>query len=530
MNDAHGIGRQWNPISLLALVALLALLALLTPSAAMAQGTSGFGPFTPTQHVYDETGTSLSPDQLADLERRVAALAPLGADVVIDVRALDADTDDTQNQVEELRQTWSDATGADRDGVIAILINRNPVDPGDARIGIDVGRTFNDADALPAGEREAIIEDELVPPLRDGDVHGSLTAALDRMASSITNGPPTTAFQRFSRNASDGWLPWAALVAAVGGALGAVPLFRRRQVSRAQAGPPTLDRPSGGLSPAVAGALVAGAPQATALPATLLDLAARGALVIEPEQEAGRFSKPSIQVRLRRGGEVRDEVEAAVWRELENLASGDVVPSKQLQELSGKTKGPFAAIRAQLDANGWDNPAAGRDRGALYGIGAVAFLLAIGALIVGGNGGHWLGAGIATALLAMVAVAAFVMGASYPTLSVAGQEAAAPWRAYRDGLKRAGKDEAIALDLDAALPDIVALNLGTSMDKRLKAAGSSGQTLRAFSGATGMRDGATIASFPFWVAFNSSVTSTSASGGTVSGGSAGGGGSSAGST
>ncbi len=510
------------------ILALVALLALLAPALTAAQGDSGFQPLTAGQRVYDETGT-LTPDQTTDLEQRLAALVPIGADTVVYVRALDADPDATLAQVETLQQTWASSTGINPDAAAAILINRNPDDANDARAGVWVGQTL-DRGNLPERETRAITDDALIPPLRDGDLYGSLVAGLDRMSSSIQFGPPVhkpNAFERWSADATDSWLPWAAIGAALAGLAGSLSLFRGRQTTDRPADPPTTRRP-GDLAPAVAGALVGGGPQASAIPATLLDLAGQGALAIEPESEAGRWGNPKIQVRLVDGRRVRGDVEAAVWAELETMADGGLVSSKNLVKLSGKTKATFAAIRAAMQANGWLNPAASRARAGLFSIGFVTAGLAIVAVVVASNGDNWWLAGAGIAVLTLVALAAIMLGSTYSGLTREGQEAAIPWKGYRDGLKAAGKDETVALDFDVVLPDVVAMGLGSALDKRLKAVGSSGQTLRVFSGATGMTgsDGATTAYFPFWLAFNSSVTSTSASSGSTvssSGGSSGGG-------
>lgn len=510
------------------LLTLVALLTLLAPALTAAQDGPGFQPLTAGQRVYDETGT-LTPDQTADLERRLAAIVPIGADTVVYVRALDADPDATLDQVEKLQQTWASSTGINPNTAAAILINRDPDDANSARAGIWVGPTL-DRGNLPERETRAITDDALIPPLRDGNLYGSLVAGLDRMSSSIQFGPPVNtpnAFERWAADATDSWLPWAAIGAALAGLAGSLSLFRGRQTTDRPADPPTTRRP-GDLPPAVAGALVGGGPQASAIPATLLDLAGQGALAIEPESEGGTWGTPKIQVRLVDNRLVANTVDAALWVELDELARDGVVSSQNLAKLSDTSRTIYAAIREYLAVHRWLNPTASRSRAGLFSIAAVASGLAILTGVVASNGDNWWLAGAGIAVLTLVALAAIVLGSTYSGLTREGQEAAIPWKAYRDGLNRAGKDESVGIDLDAILPDVVAMGLDSALDKRLEAAGSSGQTLRAFSGATGMNgaDRATVASFPFWVAFNSSVTSTSASSSSTvssSGGSSGGG-------
>lgn len=522
------LGRVATPLG----VALLTM-ALLMMLPATAQSGAEFPGLASGQRIYDQTSTSLTPPQLTDLQQRVEDLVSTGADPVVYVRELNATPEQTLEQVEALQQAWVRGTGADQDTAVAVLINRNPDDPTDARAGVFVGRTYDDGN-VGEGEQLAIVDEALIPPLRDGDVHGSLAAGVERLTSSIRNGPPQDAFEEWAADASDSWLPWAAMVAALIGLAAAVAVFRSRQTADRPDQRPTITRP-GDLSPALAGALVLDVPQPSAVPATLLDLAGRGALAIEPERVGGTFRDPTVQVRLLDERVIHGEVEATVWAELVAAASGGVVPSKDLQKVASSPKPVLEAVRRQMRAEGWQDQGAGGRRAALVLIGCIAMVLGFFALVVAGVSGDWrpLSAGIAA--LALLAVMAFVFAATYSRLSREGQEAAIPWRAYRDGLKRAVKDDAVGLNLDAVLPDLVAVNLGSMIDDRMKAASKSGQTLRAFSATTAagaeMPNGA---HFAWWAAFNSSTASTASTsgygGGTVSGGGAGGGGGAAGST
>ncbi|MBW0093642.1 TPM domain-containing protein, partial [Pseudonocardia sp. KRD-188] len=214
-----------RPASRAALAVLGVLLALvLAAPAALAQEDDVFPGLEPGVRVYDETGSSLTPAQTADLQGRLDALRATGADAVVLVRALDASSDDTFDQVEALQQAWAARTGADQDTAVAILVNRNPDDPTDARAGVFVGRTFDDGN-VPQDEQEAIVEDALIPPLRDGDVHGSLVAGIGRLSDSIRFGPPVSAAEQWAASASRSWLPTAAVVAALVALVGAVGLF-----------------------------------------------------------------------------------------------------------------------------------------------------------------------------------------------------------------------------------------------------------------------------------------------------------------
>ncbi|HZG88783.1 MAG TPA: TPM domain-containing protein [Pseudonocardia sp.] len=511
----------------LLVLALLVALAWLPGGPALAQDAESFDGLEAGRHVYDETG-SLGPAQVADLETRIAGVRSAGADVVVWVRALDADSDETFDQVEALQQAWVDQTGADQDTAAAILVNRNPDDPTDARAGIFVGRTFAEGN-VPENEQRAIVEDALIPPLRDGDVYASLGAGLDRLGNSIRNGPPVSAFDRFAASAAAGWLPWTALAVAVAGLAGALLLFGRRSRVEGRTTPEPTTRRPGDLPPALAGALVGGGPTAGVLPAVLLDLAGRGAIAIEAESEGnGWGSSPKVRVRLLDRALVRDDIERAVWDRLTELAEGDVVDSSGLTKLSSSAGPVREAVRAELRGRGWLDPDAHGVQIGLTVIGAVTALAAIAAIVLAAAGGGPLAAWLGVAALVVAAVAAFWFLAVYPTLTKAGQYEAAPWTAYRDGLKRAAADEGARLDLDTALPDAVAMDIGAALGDRLKAATEAGEPLRAFSGGTS--GNAHLATFPWWIAFSTSTAGSMSGTGTVSGGGVGGGGGAAGST
>lgn len=182
-------------------------------------------------------------------------------------------------------------------------------------------------------------------------------------------------------------------------------------------------------------------------------------------------------------------------------------------------------LNVQMQAQGWLSSDAGRWKAVLYIIFSLAVAGAVFGAIVAGVADTWLPL-IGVAALGVLAIGALWMVAIFSNLSRHGQEAALPWKAYREGLKVAGGNDAIALDLDAVLPDVVAMNLGPALNDRLKGVTESGVALRAFAA----RAGAETASFPFWVAYSSTVGSGGSSSTTVSSGGAGGGGGAAGST
>ena len=516
--------RPVRPLVRLLVLGVLVALAWLPGTAALAQDAESFVGLESGRHVYDET-SSLSPAQVADLETRIADVRTAGADVVVWVRALDADPDETFDQVEALQQAWVQQTGADQDTAAAILVNRAPDDPTDARAGIFVGRTFAEGN-VDEDEQRDIVDEALIPPLRDGDVAASLGAALDRLGSSIRFGPPVSAFDVYAASAASTWVPWTALAVAAAGLAGALLLWGRRARPGRRSAPERTTRRPGDLSPALAGALVSGGPAAGTLPAVLLDLAGRGAVAMEPESEGDWVSSPKVRLRLVDGGLVRDDVERAAWDRLAERAEDGVVDSDGLAKVAGSPGPVRDAVRAQMRERGWLDARAPAAQVGLMAIGVVTALAVIAAAVLTGSGGGPAVAWVGVAALVVVAVLAFWFLAVFPTLTTKGQEAAAPWLAYREGLKQAAKEERTPLDLDAALPDAVAMGIGDALGDRVESAVEAGEPLRAFGAGPG---NAHLAAFPWWVAFGSTTGSTS-SGSTVSGGGVAGGGGAAGST
>lgn len=518
------------------LIAMVIACGLTLESVDARQDRAALPDLTLDRQVYDLTGSSLSPEQATSIQARIDQIERHGASVVVVVRNLMATPEETLDQVEQMQQAWVAATGVNQDTAVAILINRNPDDLNDARAGIFVGRTYHDGN-VPESELRAIVEQALIPPLRHGDVNGSLTNGLIMLEDRILNGPPPktrNGFERFSDRVTESWLP-SGIVAMIG-VLGVgliLPLRNRLPKTRQSQPPATTDRP-GSLTPALAGALVAGGPQASAIPATILDLARRGALRIESETEKGTFSSPKILVRLVDESVIRDEVEVAVWKALQRHNDEGIVSSKELALIAGNTSEVFKVLKAQMDAAVWRD--LGHGRRALGGWLGAILVFAIGILVtmVAAESGSIVPMIGIAGLVALLAALLFLIGSDSP-LTVAGQEAALPWKAYKTGLKVAARDSTRDLDLDSALADSIAFNLGTSMQERLEEAEKSGVVLQAFSGTmTPASDGgATVRPFVYWTAFNSSfATSSGGSGstGTVSGGGSGGGGGAAGST
>ena len=199
---------------------LVTLLALLTGCGDAAD--AALPVLSADQRVYDTTGDSLDPTATRALTARIDAVdRETGADTVVVVRELDASSDDTLEQVEALQLAWIAATGASQENAVAILVNRDPADRTEARAGIFVGTRFDDG-AVDTGRQRLIVSEALIPPLRDGDVARSLTAALDRFAADVRSGPSVHPLAGAARVlGARTWLPWVLLAVSLAG-LGAV--------------------------------------------------------------------------------------------------------------------------------------------------------------------------------------------------------------------------------------------------------------------------------------------------------------------
>ncbi|WP_370323834.1 hypothetical protein [Euzebya sp.] len=515
---------------LIAVVALVALLVLGLATAASAQSPTDFPGLEAGQRVVDLTGSSLSETEVADLRERFEALSAAGVDGVAVVRALDASPEETLEQVEALQQAWVARTGAAAETAAAFLINRNPDDPTDARAGVFVGPELREGN-VGEDEQVAIVEQALIPPLRDGDVHASLAAGIDRLATSAVEGPPVSAAEVWAAEAARGWVLWAALAAAVALVAAAGLVHRRRTTIDAGDVSPTTARP-GDLPPAVVAALLAGSPQATAIPATVLDLATRGAVAIEVEDPDVDADEAKAQVRLLDRARLRDDVEVAVWGALEEAAEDGLVRPDELAALAGSDAQVDAAVEARMRAEGWLDPRARANRGWLGVIVGVAAVLLLAVIVIAALGESPLGL-VGAGALAVAAITALVLFTTYSRLSAEGQQTAVGWQAYRAGLGEAVHDDRMPLDLDAVLPDLVALELAHEADDRIEAAGEAGQTLAAFTPAAGGSTGFSPAMYVvLWSGFQSSTASasTAGAGSTVSGIGVSGGGGAAGST
>ena len=511
-----------RPPGVAVLVAVATSLLLLLAPAAWAADP----PLRAGQRLVDTAG-SLGPRQAADVRSRLEDLTAAGTDPVVVVREREATAEQALDQVEALQQSWVAATGADQDVALAVLVDLAP--PGATpRVGLHVGRGLREG-ALPEDVLGDVVADARAP-VRDGDVHRGLVVALDRLEAAVRAGPPEPSrADRFAQRAGSTWLPWTLLALAAAGLVVALRTFAGRPRVERTWPSPTRQRPDA-LPAAVGGALALGGPAPSAVPAVVVDLAARGALTVEPEGPPPRRGGGTVAVRLGERPHHLDAVEAAVWDALAEQARDGVVGSAALAPLARSAPTVRDAVVAELASRGWWEQGAGRARALLGVVVAVTAVLAVAGLLLGAVAGSGVSVGAAMALAA-VAVTAAALAHRYPRLSRPGLEAARAWRAYREGLRLAADMDSTPLDLDAVLPDALALNLGLALRPRLEAAEGSGTPPRALAAAST----SAVVGVP-WVAFSGTFFAGpagggyggGAGGGIVTGGGAGGGGGAAG--
>src|SRR5262249_12267286 len=156
--------------------------------------------------------------------------------------------------------------------------------------------------------------------------------------------------------------------------------------------------------------------------ATILDLARRGALAVEPD------GPKKVRLRLLQPDLVRHPYEVSIWRSLAERADRNgVVAAKELPKVA-QSWGPSQSV-LRLERRGWFDAGAGARRRPLYVGGAFALLLSVAGFvlaIVGEEGWGMLGSG----LLALAGIAALVAGFALPGTTGAGEQVAAPWRGY----------------------------------------------------------------------------------------------------
>jgi uncharacterized membrane protein YgcG len=498
---------------------MIVVLMLLLASPAI--GATEYGEPVPGQRVYDTTGL-LTADELAELEARAAAVEAAGAPVIVYLQARDASQRETEADARALMDAWDvqSAPGA-RDGVV-LFFNLQPDNLRRGEVFIYAGEKHFDGGNLPQSELQRIIDEEMIPLLRADQTAAGIGAGLDAIAHALTYGPPPppppSRFERIAEDLTAGVFSIVNLVSsAIAALVFAIGLrrFRERPVAHGTATPTTM--PPSTRPPAVAGALVDGHIMDRHLEATLIDLANRGALAIEPAGEK------KVQVRLLDRTLLRTPFEVALWEALEESSAGaGLVTSKELRASRSKWSRAREELRKHLEHEGLYAPNPGSRRRPAYLAAAVGFLVTVIAAVLAGGAEQPL-AGIGPSLLGIASLVTLILAASIRDTTQFGEAEAVAWRGYKEGITSARNDLAAVLDLDEVLPYAVAFGVVDSLDDRLKEASDAGYQPAWFNAT--MQPGSSMGFYPYWVGFHTAVSPpSSSSGGSVGGASAGGGG------
>jgi uncharacterized membrane protein YgcG len=289
----------------------------------------------PDRAVYDEARV-FRPETIASAEQTIDAIeSRTGAEVVVYSQIVDygITTEEADAHAQALMNQWGVGRKGFDDGLV-ILFDMDP-----SRLHGQVqlyGGPGYRAAFLDNSEKQRIVDEDMLPRLRNGDMNGALTIALERVDANAT---PEHAAQLQSARQLDAAIGLVGapiiLIGLIGNALFAWLRYGRDPVylddpSIHMAGPPP------DLTPAAATFVVAGGSSRRALTAAMLDLASRGLIAFREEKGVlGIKRKVGIQFeppagdptteaqRARNAVRPLGPAEEVAQRRLRTLAKGD---------------------------------------------------------------------------------------------------------------------------------------------------------------------------------------------------------------
>jgi uncharacterized membrane protein YgcG len=431
--------------ALAAALAALVIGLVLVPSLALAAGPPFPDPVT-DQAVYDTAGV-LDPATIARVEAQIDQVeAETGAEVVVYTQLVDSGVGYVQ--AEEHAIALMDQWGVGRAGVddgLVILFDLYEDDPCHGQVQLYGGPGFREA-WLSNDDRQRIFENDMLPHLRECDIDGALTAAMDKVA-----GIP-----RFRQlNAVLGLVVAPAILVLVVG-------WSLLRWYRSGRDPVYLDDPSihypappPGLTPASGAALRDGSVTRRALTAASLDLAARGRIAFRAEEQSSFLGigggppdigistfesetrDPVEQARLER---VRrrpmDEGTAYLLGRLKGVAGQDgYIDKDELLKLGTHVSTFNTNVERHLVQEGWYREGPGTTSARWAGRGVLLFVVAVVAIIAGAN---MPASGLVLIGVALAASAVFlwVVARAMPARTKEGAMIVAMLAAYRRTLEK----------------------------------------------------------------------------------------------
>ena len=426
----------------LALAAALAAIGLV-PAFALAAGPPFPDPVN-NQAVYDTAGV-LEASTIATVEAQIDQIeADTGAEIVVYTQLVDGGVGYVQAEQHAiaLMDQWGVGRAGVNDGLV-ILFDLYADDPCHGQVQLYAGSGYREA-WLSNDDRQRIFENDMLPHLRDCDIDGALVAAMEK----ITAVPGARQL-----NAVLGLiLAPAILILTV--------LYSLFRWFRAGRDPVYLDDPSilmpappPGLTPAAGAAIRDGTVSRRALTAASLDLAARGRIAFQAvekrhlfgsgQPELGIYTRDSMtqdpveQARLSR---IRrrplDEGTAYLLGRLHSVGGSDGwIEPDEILKLGTHVATFNSNLEKHLVAEGWYREPPTRTSGRWAALGVVAFVLAIGAIIVGAN---LPSSGIVLVGVSLIvsAVWLFVISSVMPARTQAGAVIVAMLEAYRRTLEK----------------------------------------------------------------------------------------------
>ncbi len=426
----------------LALAAALAAIGLV-PAFALAAGPPFPDPVN-NQAVYDTAGV-LEASTIATVEAQIDQIeADTGAEIVVYTQLVDGGVGYVQAEQHAiaLMDQWGVGRAGVNDGLV-ILFDLYADDPCHGQVQLYAGSGYREA-WLSNDDRQRIFENDMLPHLRDCDIDGALVAAMEK----ITAVPGARQL-----NAVLGLiLAPAILILTV--------LYSLFRWFRAGRDPVYLDDPSilmpappPGLTPAAGAAIRDGTVSRRALTAASLDLAARGRIAFQAvekrhlfgsgQPELGIYTRDSMtqdpveQARLSR---IRrrplDEGTAYLLGRLHSVGGSDGwIEPDEILKLGTHVATFNSNLEKHLVAEGWYREPPTRTSGRWAALGVVAFVLAIGAIIVGAN---LPSSGIVLVGVSLIvsAVWLFIISSVMPARTQAGAVIVAMLEAYRRTLEK----------------------------------------------------------------------------------------------
>ena len=387
--------------------------------------TSEFGVPRPGRHIYARPGL-LSDEREALFEREAAAIERSGLRVVVFMRIYEATYAETQHDAAELLNHWQvESEPGARDGVV-IFANMRVSNPEYGWVALASGAGAVRERALTPDQLSEIRR-WMIADIVLGDMPEGILEGLRQLAYLAQFGPTPrqelTSLQSSIASALRGPLAILAAVVCLLLTGTGVRVWRGRF--------PTLAIPNLapvpariGLSPATRGALRDGRVSPSLATTTIADLAARGALAIEPVE-------PRL-VRVYLLAPLTNPLphEAAMWDALaaSRVSAGEISVAG-LSQLSNNLT-PFSrALRLELEGRGWFDPVASDKRRTLALAGSMGLMLAIGfALLALVGRERW---GLASAMaIAAIALTLLYAASRYPSTTAQGRAALAASRPH----------------------------------------------------------------------------------------------------